>query len=474
MMKLRNSFFYIILFFTVFYIQFESYATAEDQEKDKSRNSLYPPPFLVEKENHWVDSVFESLSFDQKIAQLFMISAYSNRGGINDAHANNIELLIKQYNIGGLIFMQGGPMQQAKLTNYYQSIAKTPLMIGIDAEWGLQMRLDSTIGFPKQMMLGAIEDETLIYAMATEIAQQCKRIGIHINFAPVVDINSNPLNPVINTRSFGENKENVLSKSLHYMTGLQNNGILAVAKHFPGHGDTDKDSHKELPTILHDKKRLDTLELYPYYGLIKNGLGGVMVAHLHIPKIDNSVLLPASLSPAITKNLLQNHLKFKGLIFTDALNMQGVTGNYEYGEIEVQALIAGNDVLLFSQDVPTAIEKIKDAINNKIIKKNDIERKCKKILLAKYWMGLNNLKKIELQNLYEDLNTVKAKKLSKKLYEASFTIIKNNNDIIPFKQLDTLSFQQLLLVQVPKMNFKKHLSTMQNVKPIKPEVILLK
>lgn len=390
----------------------------------------------VYENNPWVDSVFNSLTEDERIGQLFMIAAYSNR---SQNHIDSIARFIQQYKIGGLIFFQGGPMRQVNLTNYYQSIAKVPLLISIDAENGLSMRLDSTISFPNQISLGAMQNDTLIYQMGKEIGSACKRMGIHINFAPVVDINTNPQNPVINYRSFGENKKNVSKKSIAYMKGLHKSGILAVGKHFPGHGDTDSDSHKTLPSLNHSKERLDTLELFPFKKLIESGLAGIMTAHLYIPAYDTALNVPASLSHVAVSDVLQNQLGYNGLIFTDALNMKGVASYYNAGDIEVKAILAGNDILLFPQDISAAFKSIKTAIKKGDISQQEIDRRVKKILAAKYWVGLNNYKPIETKNLYEDLNSNYAKLLSQQLYEESITLLQDNAQIIPFKRLDTLS-----------------------------------
>ena len=276
-----------------------------------------------------------SLSLEQRIAQLFMVAAYSNKGV---SHQQEIEKLISKYHIGGLMFMQGGPIRQLYLTNKYQSLSKVPLMIAQDAEWGLSMRIDSTIRYPWQMTLGAIQDDSLIYQMGLDVAEQCRRLGVHINFAPVVDVNSNPKNPIINNRSFGENPCRVAQHSLAYMQGLQDGGVMACAKHFPGHGDTDSDSHKTLPTINHTIERLDTVDLIPFKTLFDRGLGSVMVAHLHIPIIDDTDYLASTLSPNVVKDLLKDTLAFKGLVFTDALNMKGVSQFYEPGEVDLKAL----------------------------------------------------------------------------------------------------------------------------------------
>ena len=270
----------------------------------------------------WADSIMENLSQEDRISQLLMVSAYSNKG---KSHTSKIESLIKNYKIGGLMFLQGGPVRQANLTNRYQSISETPLMIALDAEWGISMRLDSALRFPWQMTLGAINDEKLIYEMGEEVARQCKLIGVNINFAPVVDVNFNPENPIIGNRSFGECPERVGELAVQYMLGMQDNGVLACAKHFPGHGDTDTDSHKSLPIIKHKKERLESVEIVPFKMLIDRGLGSIMVAHLYIPNLDNTKDLAVSLSPKVVEGLLKTELEFEGLSITDALNMKGVS-----------------------------------------------------------------------------------------------------------------------------------------------------
>ena len=418
------------------------------------------PPFLSTN-SKWADSVFKSLSTEERIAQLFMVAAYSNR---DKKHITELKELVEKYKIGGLIFFQGGPVRQAIQTNYYQSFAKVPLFISIDAEWGLAMRLDSTTKFPRQMTLGAIQNDSLVYEMGKEIARQCKRLGMQINFAPVVDINNNPLNPVISNRSFGENKYNVTAKALMYMKGMQDNGVLANAKHFPGHGDTDSDSHKTLPTVKASRSRLDTLELYPFKELFAQGLGSIMVAHLSIPALDTTPNQASTLTKKIVTGLLKDTLGFKGLIFTDALNMKGVSKFYKPGEVDVKALIAGNDVLLFAEDVPTAIKEIKVAIERGEITQEEIDSRCLKILKAKQWAELNKYKPIELKNLYQNLNTPKAELINRKLNEAALTLLQNKNNVIPLQKLDTLKIASLSLGYKDINVFQKTLSTYTTVK----------
>ena len=383
----------------------------------------------VGKETAWVDSVQRSLSIDEKIAQLIMIRALSNKDSV---YYNKISDTIKKYNIGGICFFQGGPVKEAQLTNRWQSEAKTPLMISFDGEWGLNMRLDSTVAFPRQMTLGAIQNDRLIYEMGVEIARQCKRIGINMNFAPVLDINSNPKNPVINTRSFGESKYNVTCKGLAYMKALQDNGIIAVGKHFPGHGDADKDSHFTLPVIKHSKECLDTLELYPFKELINNGLMAIMVAHLNIPAYVSNTALPSTLSDTIINYLLKKKLGFNGLVITDALDMKGVSNYFNPGIIEVSALKAGNDILLLPHNVEQAINAIKVAIVNGDIPESLIDEKCRKILTYKYKVGLNKYHPINIDNINKDLNTENADLLNKVLIREAITLVKNENNIIPF------------------------------------------
>lgn len=404
--------------------------------------SVESPEFRRKKSKYksWADSVFKQLTPDEKIAQLFMVAAYSNR---DKKHVDQITELIEKYKIGGLIFFQGGPVRQARQTNYYQRISKTPLLISIDGEWGLAMRLDSTVQYPRQMALGAIQKDTLIYQMGAQIAEECKRLGIHVNLAPVVDVNSNPLNPVIGIRSFGEDKYNVARKGVAYMKGMQDNCIMANAKHFPGHGDTDSDSHLSLPIINHTAQRIDSIDLYPFKQLIKEGLGSAMVAHLYIPAYDTAKNVASTLSKSVVTSLLKDSLKFRGLIFTDALNMKGVSAYYKPGEVDLKALLAGNDVLLFAEDVPTAIKQIKLAIDSNLITQKEIDDRCLKVLMAKQWSGLDKFKPIQLNNLYQDLNSRNADFLNRQLTEASLTLVSNQDSILPLKRLDTLKIATL-------------------------------
>ncbi len=372
-------------------------------------------------ENNWVDSVFNSLTNEEKIAQLIVIRAHSNLG---PNHVEQVTDLIKKYNVGALCFFQGGPVRQANLTNYYQSISKTPLLITIDAEYGLGMRLDSVTKFPYQLTLGALNDPSLIYEMGRAVGEQCKRIGVQVNYAPVVDINNDPENPVIGFRSFGEDKDKVIKFGLAYMRGMQDVGIMACAKHFPGHGDVSVDSHLDLPVINKSIEQLDSLELKPFKALFDAGVGGVMIAHLYIPAIDSTPNMATSLSKNNVTGLLRNDMGYNGLTFTDALEMKGVAKYWPGGEIAAQALIAGNDMLCLPESVPGAIAAVEKAIDNKKLSWDDINAKLKKVLHAKYHLGLYKWKSIDTTNLLKDLNA-KTDEIRYRVARQTITIVKN-------------------------------------------------
>src|SRR5215510_8944250 len=345
--------------------------------------------------DQWVDSVFNSLTPEQRIAQLMVIRAHSNLGA---DHIAKVTSDIQQYNVGALCFFQGGPVRQANLTNFYQSIAKTPLMVTIDGEWGVGMRLDSVTKFPYQLTLGAMNNQRIVYEMGLAVGEQCKRLGIHVNYAPVVDINNNPNNPVIGYRSFGEDRDKVIKFGIAYMKGMQDAGIMACAKHFPGHGDVDVDSHLDLPAINKSMAQLDSLELMPFKAIFKAGVGSVMIAHLYIPAIDTSANRATSISKNSVTGLLRNELGYQGLTFTDALEMQGVKKFFPGGTIAVEALIAGNDMLCLPASVPETIEAVKKAIAEKRLSWDDINEKVKKVLASKYILGLNQAKPIDTNN----------------------------------------------------------------------------
>ena len=351
--------------------------------------------------NHWVDSVYSKLTEEERIGQLFMVAAYSGGKNYNEGQVTK---LIHDHQVGGLIFMQGGPIRQAVLTNRYQDSAQVPLLIAMDAEWGVGMRLDSVKNYPREMMLGATRDTELVYRIGGAIALQCKRIGVNIDFAADVDVNNNPANPVINSRSFGEDKVWVSKLGIAFMRGLQKNGVMACAKHFPGHGNTSVDSHKDLPLVERTLQQLDSIELYPFKQMITAGVKSIMVAHLEVPALDTAAHVPTTLSKNAVTGLLKDKLGFNGLVFTDALNMQGVTKYFPAGDADLRAFEAGNDVLLFPQDVPAALGKIKNAIDSNILPQTALEKSVKKILAAKFDANLSNWKDIDTTNITADLN----------------------------------------------------------------------
>lgn len=393
----------------------------------------------------YADSVYQKLSPAERIAQLLMIPVYGNK---NMRHIRQVADYIKEYNIGGLILMKGSPLKFASYINYFQKLSRIPLFIGIDGEWGVSMRLDSMPVYPKQMTLGALpaQEDSLIYKMGQRIGYECRRLGIHINFAPVVDINNNPQNPVIGVRSFGENKVRVTQKAWWYAKGLMDSGVMPVIKHFPGHGDTEVDSHKDLPVLTYSKERLDTLELYPFKTLIKQGIPAIMVAHLHIPALDSSPNRASTLSKKIVSDLLKHDLGFEGLIFTDALNMKGVAKYFPPGVAEVEAIKAGNDVLLFSENVPKVLSVIENALKDSDIQWWQIEYACKKILKYKYLLNIQQNKLVKRRHLYEDIYKNKLpQQLISQLSEEAITLVQNKNEFLPLKVLYRKRFLHLAI-----------------------------
>ena len=404
------------------------------------------------------DSVLSTLSLDEKIGQLFMVAAYSNK---DETHYTEIENLVKNQKIGGLIFFQGTPQKQIELLNRYQASSQIPLMIGMDAEWGIRMRLKKEPGFPRQMTLGAIRDEEVIYEMGKMIGEHCKRIGVHVNFAPVVDVNVNPKNPVINDRSFGEDKYNVAQKAWMYAKGMEDVGVMSCVKHFPGHGDTDSDSHKSLPTINHDYNRLKDIELYPFRELFNKGVGSVMVAHLNIPSLGTKEGEASTLTKAIATSLLRDSLGYKGLAFTDALNMKGVSAYFKPGEVDLRAFKAGNDVLLFPEDVPTAINMIKTAVENGDVSQEELDDKVRRILQAKFHYGVFDFEPLSTENLKRDLFTPDFYKLEEKIFESSITCLRNEDNQLPISNAGN---KRIGVVFIGEENqaFKKNLKDFVN------------
>jgi beta-N-acetylhexosaminidase len=377
----------------------------------------------LNNQNQWVDSVFKTLNRKHKVSQLFFIRAHTNKG---QAYADSVAKVIKKEQPGGLVFFQGGPVRQANLTNQYQKLAHIPLLVAMDGEWGLGMRLDSTISYPYQMTLGAIQDEKLLNQMGRQVAYDFKRIGAHLNFAPVVDVNNNPNNPVINYRSFGDDKYKVSLRAIAYMQGMQQGGLLTTAKHFPGHGDTNVDSHYDLPLLNFSKTRLDTLEEYPFKQAIQAGISGVMIAHMSIPALDATKNLPSSLSKPIVTGLLRDSLAFQGLIVSDAMEMKGVVKYFPDGEADLRAFMAGNDIIELSENSCRAIRKIKRAVRQGLIPEADLDAKVKRVLAAKYFAGLSQYQPANVQGISDDLNRAPAQELVQQLSDAAITLLQDN------------------------------------------------
>lgn len=400
---------------------------------------------LDPQEAIWVDSMFNTLDEDERLGQLFMIRAHSDRG---PEFEHQVEDVIRNYHVGGLCFFQGTPERQAELTNRYQALSdRVPLLVSMDAEWGLGMRLEkeSVISYPKQIMLGAIQDNRLIYEMGRDLARQCRRLGVQVNFAPVADVNNNPANPVINDRSFGEDRNNVTAKCFQYMMGLQDGGVLACAKHFPGHGDTDVDSHLDLPVISHSYERLDSLELFPFRAMSLYGVGGMMVAHLSVPAIDPRPNRPTTLSRAVVTDLLRKKLGFEGLIMTDAMEMEGVAKYYQPGFADLEALRAGNDMILLSGDVGAAITAIKAALADGSLDRAQVDESVRRILRAKYRLGLTRPQRVDLNNLRRDLNHPESLLLKRRLIENSLTLVRDQANIMGFENLEKYRIASLAL-----------------------------
>jgi len=390
------------------------------------------PPFLKYMHHPWVDSVLNTLSTEERIAQLIWIATFSNRDLEYEVNLSN---LIKKTGVGGVIFFQDRVEKQTEMINYFRKISKVPLMVVTDGEWGLGMRLQGIVKFPYQLTLGAIRNDSLIYKMGEAVAGQFRRAGVNINLAPVADVDNNPQNPVINFRSFGEDPENAGRKALMYMHGLQDNGIISVAKHFPGHGDTEIDSHFDLPVIRHPKSRLDSVELVPFRILIDAGVTGIMPGHLSLPLIDTVENLPATVSYKVLTQLLKDELLFRGLVLSDAMNMYGVTKFTVPGEAEVQSLKAGMDVLEYVTDPEGTIRTIAERIKTGELSGEIITEKCRKVLAAKFWAGLKDQPAIVENNVAEDLSQSPTLALIRELYANSLTVLNNKNDIIPVKNL---------------------------------------
>lgn len=411
----KHTFLSILFLFTSIHL------IAQYQPKNLTKADL-------KKAEEWVNTTYNSLSQDQKLGQLFIVALYTNKG---ENYISNVRSIVEQEQIGGLILMQDDAAREINLVNEFQSKSKVPLMIGMDAEWGLFQRIAAAHKFPWAMTLGAIQDKNLITQMAAKIAEDSKRMGINWDFAPVVDVNTNPDNPIIGNRSFGSEVQNVVNSALAYSKGLQDNRILAAIKHFPGHGDTSTDSHLDLPVVAHHIDRLNAVELAPFKTLMDKGIGGVMVAHLYVPALEKEKGIPASISKNIITGVLKEKFGYKGLIITDALNMGAVAQRYKPGELDALAFKAGNDIMLFSEGVKEGKRLIQLAIDKKEISQNRVEESVKKILLTKYFLGLDKYEPRNPENINYHLNNESHTKLVQNLYTNALTLLKDNKKLLP-------------------------------------------
>lgn len=423
-----------------------SLLSAQYQPKNISKADL-------KKASQWVDQTYASLSQDEKLGQLFIVALYTNK---DDNHIDQVRNIVINDKIGGIILMQDDAAKEINLVNEFQQKSKIPLMIGMDAEWGIYQRINKAHKFPWAMTLGAIQDKELVYKMAAKIAEDCKRIGVNWDFAPVVDVNTNPNNPIIGNRSFGSEVSNVTQSALSYAKGLQDNNILAAIKHFPGHGDTSTDSHLDLPVVSHNLSRLNKIELAPFKELMSKGIGGVMVAHLYVPSLEPKKGIPASVSKKIVTDLLKNKLGYKGLIITDALNMGAVANKYKPGELDALAFKAGNDIMLFSQGVAEGKKLIQKAIDNGEISQDRIEESVKKILLTKYYLGLNQYTPKNPENVNDDINNQSHKKLVQNLYSNALTLLKDDKKLLPLNSNTT--YYYVPLEEAPYETFANQLN----------------
>lgn len=400
--------------------------------------SARPITDYTKKQEAWVETILSEMTLEEKVGQLFMIAVFSNR---READYTIVENQIRKYHLGGLAFFQGNALKQAELTNRYQAAAKIPLLIGLDAEWGLGMRLNNAFSFPKAITIGAAKDIELAEQVSEEIARQCKRIGVHFNFSPVGDINSNPKNPVINYRSFGESPLNVSELTSAFVRGHRKYNILTSAKHFPGHGDTHVDSHYDLPVLQHSLKHIQEVESAPFKAMIADSVSSVMIGHLNVPALDNGV--PATVSERIIKDYLQKELGFTGLVISDALNMKGLLKSFPVGEAEVRAFKAGNDMLLQTSNLDKAYNAVLAACINGRITEEELNHSVRKILKSKYWAGLHSYKPVDLRNISEDLDTERSKELKQLIYNKAVTVTRDEFGLIPLKGLATLKMASI-------------------------------
>ncbi len=435
------------IFPVLFFILFAplSFLFAEENSEDGE------PPFLVMAEDFWVKEILDTLTLEEKIAQLMMITVYPRQ---SEADKTAIINTIRKYKPGGVLVMQGSPAKTARWINEFQENSNLPLLVAIDGEWGLPMRIDSTMRYPYAQAIGAVRDSTYVFQMGRDLAKQMKMMGIQMNFAPVADVSTNPQNPVINFRSFGEDKINVSQKAWYLANGMQSEWVVPVAKHFPGHGDTESDSHKELPVVNHPKSRIDVVESFPFRYLAEQGINGIMTAHLDVPALDDSGIA-SSLSEKVVNGYLRQEIGYNGFVVTDAMNMQGVlTGG---GNPVVEALKAGNDMLEFIVDLPAAIAAVKQAVENGTLTEEEINQKCSRVMALKRWSGLHLYEPSELKNLAARLNSPYFEVTARKLIKGSFTVLSNNNSL-PVQDFANLKIASVMIGANEVAPFQKMMS----------------
>ena len=434
---------------------------------------LLPFYCLLGQEISWAEKTLSKMTLKEKIGQLFIAPVCPLR---EDEHLKDMLRLIEDYHIGGVIVKQADPIAQMQMVAFLQDKTKIPLFITQDAENGLGMRMSNTIAFPKNLTLGAIRDDKYLYLLGKEIGKQMKLIGSHINFAPVVDVNTNPLNPIIHMRSFGDDVDKVAAKAVQFLKGLQEEGILGCCKHFPGHGDTICDSHHDLPLIPHSKMRLENVELYPFKQMIENNVDCVMIAHLHIPSLVGNEIIPSSLSSKVVEKILRKDLKFDGLIISDALNMKALRLYFSVEDIAYLAYISGHDILLYGDhihdevdqilqsDIPRAIEMLIRGFEDKRLKEEYLDEKVLRILQTKEKLSLHEKKDLFYADaIIEQLHSEEAKNLKKKLFELAITIV-DENAIFPLEPNKKIAY--LSLGNIEKDVFYETLSESVEIIPV--------
>ena len=436
MKKVSTSLFAMIVLFAALAQPFD----ADAQRRGKKKTSRPAPAkkevYATQHATQWVDSVMATLSLEEKIGQLMIVRVPTKMKPKDEKAFNK---LITDYHVGGVCFFAGTAVEQLKQTKQYQRMSKVPLFISIDGEWGLGMRLTDCYSFPRQMMMGALSpaNDTLITLMGNEIGRQCHNMGININFAPVVDLNSNPLNPVIGARSFGAKKNRVASKGIRYAQALQSQHVMAVAKHFPGHGDTETDSHVDVPVINHTKAYVDSVDTYPFKRLIAAGCRGIMVGHLQVNAYDTKNI--ATLSEPIMNELLREKMRFTGLIITDGMDMKAVTKNHGKAESTLLSLQAGSDVLLLPLDVEGSVELIKAHAEEDYNFAQLIDNKCRRVLYEKYRFQLHKLD-LDALSVPTKKDRERCEEITAQIAEKALTLVRNDRSVLPLKKSDNVAW----------------------------------